>query len=79
MLKILEKLPVILSIEFLYSNGPAMRRDKGPTPNGVGSERSSSPRTQIAKQNRTTGEPEGRAGQWVQFANMGNILIHLHG
>ena len=46
---------------FAFKHSPAMRREKGPAPNGVGSERTSSPRTQIAKQNRTTGEPEGRA------------------
>jgi hypothetical protein len=63
---------------FGFKHGPAMRREKGPTPNGVGSERTSSPRTQIAKQNRSAGEPEGRGAPWVQFANMGNTLIHQH-
>ena len=45
-------------------DGPARRREKGPAPLGVGSERTSSRWTQIAKQNCTAGEP-GRAWELV--------------
>ena len=45
-----------------FKPGSAIRREKGPAPNGVGSERMSSPSTQIAQPNRTAGEPEGRGG-----------------
>ncbi|MES2121782.1 MAG: hypothetical protein V4492_03265 [Chlamydiota bacterium] len=43
-----------------FKIGSASRREEGPAPLGVGSERTSSRWTQMAKQNCSAGKPEGR-------------------